>query len=167
MDNRLIIGVVSDTHISSAREEVPEKIINEFKNVDMILHAGDLTSLFVLEKLKRLCSNVFAVWGNMDSFEVRKVLPEKMIIPVGKFKIGLVHGSGAPKNLTELVSGIFAKDNVDVIVFGHSHHPFNQKIGKVLYFNPGSATDKIFAAYNSFGILQIVNGNIEGRIMRI
>jgi len=46
-------------------------------------------------------------------------------------------------------------EGVDVIVFGHSHKPFNQIINGILMFNPGSPTDKIFTNTNSFGILEL------------
>ncbi|MBU1869711.1 MAG: metallophosphoesterase [Candidatus Omnitrophica bacterium] len=160
------IGVISDTHIPDGAEVIPEKIINEFKKVDMIIHAGDLVDLKVLEQLKNLCKDVRAVWGNMDPQTVRKYLPEKQIIEVGKHRIGLMHGYGAPVNLIEILTKSFKNDKVDVIIFGHSHAPVNEKKQDILFFNPGSATDKIFAKFNSFGILEI-NDGITAKIIKI
>jgi hypothetical protein len=60
----------------------------------------------------------------------------------------------------------FANKKVDVVVFGHSHHPMNEKIDDVLYFNPGSATDTVFAPYRSYGILEMTN-TITGRIIKL
>lgn len=160
------IGVISDTHIPDRAKEIPVKIIEEFKKVDMIIHAGDLAELSVLEKLKTICPNIKAVWGNMDPDEVRKKLPEKEIIQAGKYKIALMHGFGAPANLTSLLKDIFKDSQADIIVFGHSHAAFNQKIGDTLFFNPGSATDKIFAPFNSYGIIE-VNDKIEAKIIKI
>lgn len=160
------IGVLSDTHIPDRAQEVPEKIIRDFRNVDMILHAGDLVDLAVVDKLKSVCAQVKAVWGNMDPREVRKRLPEKDVIQVGKYRIGLMHGYGHPANLIDLLSSTFANDGVDVIVFGHSHVPFNEKREGVLYFNPGSATDKVFSPYNSYGIMEI-NDEIKARIIKL
>lgn len=162
----MIIGVISDTHIPDRAKEIPAKIIEEFKKVDMIIHAGDLADLSVLEKLKTVCPNVKAVWGNMDPDEVRKILPEKEIIQLGKHRIALMHGFGAPANLTRLLAEIFKDSGADIIIFGHSHAAFNQKIGNALFFNPGSATDKIFAAFNSYGIIE-VNDKIEARIIKL
>ena len=157
------IGVISDTHIPKAARELPEAVCNEFQNVDMILHAGDFVEMSVYEKLKTLAP-IHAVCGNMDIFEVKASLPQKDTITVGGFKIGLMHGYGAPGKIVETVSSEFRK--VDVIVFGHSHAAFNQKIKKTLLFNPGSPTDKIFATYNSFGILE-VGDEIVGKIIRL
>jgi len=158
------IGVLSDTHIPRAAADIPKRIYEEFKDVDLILHAGDLVELDILEKLKKIAP-VRAVHGNMDSKEVSSVLPEKDIIEVGdKFRIGLMHGRGSPRNLIGLVKTQF--NNVNVIVFGHSHSPVNEVQNGILFFNPGSPTDKIFASYNSFGILE-VNDTIKGRIIRL
>lgn len=160
------IGVISDTHISDKAQELPEKILEGFAGVDMIVHAGDLVDLDVLKKLKSVCTVVLAVWGNMDPPEVRSQLHEKEIINVARFKIGLMHGYGAPSRLIDVLSAEFKDDKVDVIIFGHSHNPVNEKKGNVLFFNPGSATDKVFAEYNSYGILEI-NDKIEAKIIKL
>ena len=158
------IGVISDTHIPRAASDVPKEVYDEFKNVDLILHAGDLVELAVLDKLKKLAP-VKAVYGNMDERKVRLNLPDKEVININnKFKIGLTHGHGAPFNLIKTVGNEF--DKVDIIVFGHSHSPVNEVRGGTLFFNPGSPTDKIFASYNSFGILE-VNEVIKGRIIKL
>lgn len=160
------IGVISDTHISDNKTTIPEKVLTAFKQVDMIIHAGDITNISVLEKLKKSCADVRAVYGNMDPQEIRELLPEKEIITAGKYKIGISHGYGNPAKLIDFLMNKFHNDKVDVIIFGHSHSPVNEKRNNILFFNPGSPTDKIFAEYNSFGILEI-NGEITAKIIRI
>lgn len=161
------IGIIADTHIPDRADQIPEKILEDFKKVDLILHAGDLVELNVLEDLRSVCPQVKAVWGNMDPQKVRNVLPEKEIIKINNKKIGLIHGWGHPNKLIDLVSKIFQNNSVDVIIFGHSHYPINETKSGVLYFNPGSPTDKIFSAFNSYGILEIINDKIEGKIIRL
>lgn len=160
------IGVVSDTHIPNQASEVPGKILESLKKVDMILHAGDLVDLKILDVFKSVCADVRAVRGNMDPIDVIKFLPEKQIVTAGKYRIGLTHGSGSPANLIEAVTDIFKNDQVDAIVFGHSHSPVNEKRGNILYFNPGSLTDTMFSAFNSYGIIEI-NGGIKAKIIKI
>ncbi len=160
------IGVISDTHLRDKSENLPSQIEAAFKHVDIIIHAGDFVDISALEKLKKICPQVTAVCGNMDTEPIRKILPEKEILKIGKFKIGLAHGQGHPSGLPELLLNMFKNDKVDVIIFGHSHKPVNEVINGVLLFNPGSATDKIFAEYNSYGILEI-NDKIEGKIIKI
>ncbi|OGW75212.1 MAG: hypothetical protein A2Z72_04005 [Omnitrophica bacterium RBG_13_46_9] len=157
------IGVISDTHIPKSALDLPESVYAEFRNVDLILHAGDLIEMGVLEKLKGMAPTC-AVFGNMDMPEVRMALPQKDIIKVDGIRIGLIHGYGLPAKLVDTVSKEF--DRVDVIVFGHSHLPLCKKIGRRLFFNPGSPTDKIFAPFNSFGILE-VGEEITGNIIRL
>lgn len=160
------IGVIADTHIPDREKEIPRQILEAFKDMDMVIHAGDFIDLSVLDKLKTVCKDVKAVWGNMDPYEVRKQLPEKEIVRVGNHKIGIMHGYGPPNGLIGLLGEIFKEEDVDIIIFGHSHSAVNEKRGDILYFNPGSATDKIFALYNSYGIIEI-NDKIKARIIKI
>ena len=107
-----------------------------------------------------------AVHGNMDSFELKKELPEKTIVEIGKFRIGLTHGSGAPAKIFEYVNNVFENEKLDAIVFGHTHRPINEVRDGVLYINPGSLTDKVFSDFNSYGILEIAE-KIKGTIVKI
>jgi len=160
------IGVISDTHIPDRAKEIPQKILDEFKKVDMVIHAGDLVDINVLDKLRKACKNVTAVWGNMDPEEIKKVLPEKTILKIGNRRIGLIHGFGAPNKLIESLESVFKCDNVNIIIFGHSHYSVNEERNGILFFNPGSATDKTFSQYNSYGIIEI-NDKVEAKIIRI
>jgi len=159
------ILALSDSHIPVNAKSLPVRLLKEIEKADLLLHAGDFVSLDFLEGLKGLCK-MKAVYGNMDSLEVRKSLPEKELINAGKFRIGLIHGWGAPKTLIEAIKTKFLKDKPDIIVFGHSHLPENSVIDGVTYFNPGSPTDKIFSPYNSFGIIEI-SDEIKTKIVRL
>ena len=126
------IGVISDTHIPDRAEVIPQQIIDDFKNVDMIIHAGDFADVATLNQLKNLCPKLVGVAGNMDAAQIKDKLPEKYILKIGKFKIGITHGIGHPDGLVDLLGRIFKNDSVDAILFGHSHKPFNEKIKGVL-----------------------------------
>ncbi len=158
------IGVLSDTHIPRACPNLPVEITEVFREVDLILHAGDFVEVKVLRDLEKLAETC-AVYGNMDEPAIRRMLKEKLTIKAGGFTIGLIHGYGPPWNVMKCVENEFA-EKPDVIVFGHSHAPVNETRGGILFFNPGSPTDKIFAKYNSYGILTIAEG-IKGEIVRI
>lgn len=160
------IGVISDTHIPIAAGEIPPQILADFKKVDMIIHVGDLVDLSVYDKLKTVCSNIKVVSGNMDGHQIKEKFPEKEIIRIGQYKIGVMHGYGAPAKLIDIMNEAFKNDNVNLIIFGHSHTALNEKKGNVLYFNPGSPTDKVFSPYNSYGIIE-VNDQIKAEIVRI
>lgn len=160
------IGIISDTHIHDSLQVLPEKALQDFKTADLVIHSGDLVDLSVLGQLRSVCKNVVAVWGNMDPAEIKNELAEKEIIKAGKHRIGVIHGFGHPSKLIKFVKERFKDDCVDIIIFGHSHVPFNEKIGKIIYFNPGSLTDKMFAPYNSYGIIEI-NDEIKAKIVKI
>lgn len=132
----------------------------------MIIHAGDLVDLSVLDKLQRVCKDIKAVRGNMDRQDVKNKLPERQVITIGNFKIGVMHGWGPPDKLLDTVSEAFKSDKPNLIIFGHSHQALNVKKDDVIYFNPGSPTDTVFAPYNSFGIIEI-NDKIEARIIKL
>lgn len=159
------IGVLSDTHIPRMAKDLPQVVYDGLKEVDLLLHAGDLIEMKFLDRLRKLKKTI-AVRGNMDSAEVVAELNPKEVVEVGKFRIGLTHGSGPSDGLADRVLAEFEGEKVDCIVFGHSHHVMNEKVNKVLLFNPGSPTDKIFAPYNSYGILT-VTGKIEAEIIKL
>jgi len=110
----------------------------------------------VLEGLREIVE-VKAVYGNMDSGELKRMLPDKRTIDVAGRQIGLFHGSGGPWGMAERVRPLFG--DIDVIIFGHSHLSFNEYIRGTLMFNPGRARD-------SFGILTIEK-EIEAEIVRV
>ena len=156
------IGVVSDTH----SHNLPSQMIDDFKNVDLIIHVGDFCSAKDLKFFKKL-KNVRAVFGNMDGLELHQILPERDIFEVEGMKIGLYHGQGSPDRVLSFVKAEFKKDKVDVVVFGHSHQPLNEVIDNVLYFNPGSPIDIVRSPYCSYGILEIKNGKVSGKIVKV
>ena len=160
----MIIGVLADTHIPDRAADLPQRIYKEFSKFDLILHAGDLVKIEVLEKLKKI-NKVIAVSGNMDYPEVLSTLPRREIIECGKVKIGLIHGHGYISETLKYFLKEFDQ-KIDVLVFGHSHQPMNEVKDGILYFNPGSPTDKVFSPFNSYGIIEI-NDKINGKIIKI
>lgn len=157
------IFVISDTHLPRTAGDIPPKVYDEIKKCDMIFHAGDFVEKIFFDKLTKL-KTTYAVFGNMDSVELKNILPQKEIIEVGKFKIGLIHGWGPPDRTEENIKNEFGA--IDAIVFGHTHTPANEVKNGILFFNPGSPTDKAFALYNSYGILEI-DDKINGKIIKI
>ena len=117
------IAVLADTHVNTV-EHLPRKIIDAISTVDLIIHAGDFTDVQVLKELKRL-RVVKAVHGNMDSIELKTVLPVKEIIQIESKRIGIMHGSGSPLGIEQRVGKMFESDRIDIIVYGHSHRSQN------------------------------------------
>ena len=165
-DLKMIIGVIADTHIPSRAKELPEKLVNELRKVDLIIHAGDFVESEVLEMLEGI-KKVEAVFGNMDEEQIKIKLPGTKIIELEGIKIGIVHGCDICWDLNHRVPINFKDEKLDCVVFGHTHVSKNERIGDRLFFNPGSPTDEIFISTKTFGILEIKNKKIEGRIIEL
>lgn len=161
------IGVISDTHIPRQAKEIPREVFEHFKGVEMILHAGDLTNLNVVDELRQITPNVEAVIGNMDPAENQDVLPVKKIINVSGIKIGLIHGWGPPWGIKNRLWDEFKDDAPNVIIFGHTHQPEKITMHDTLFLNPGSPTDKMFASVNSIAILTIEDKRVDGEIIQL
>jgi len=155
---------ISDTH-ADGMGKLPAALYDALKTADLILHAGDITSPSVIDELKAIAP-VEAVAGNMDGWDISNHHPDKKVVEAGGFRIGITHGAGRVTNIEERVLAIFENDNVDCIVFGHSHHPVVTWHGRVLLVNPGSPTDKRWAPYNSYAVLELTD-KITAEIVRL
>ena len=162
------ILVTSDTHISNQPTDLPSQIQEEAKKSDLCLHCGDFTSYQVYEDLNSL-TKTYGVCGNMDTAEIRNKLPQKQILNFQGINIGLIHGGGNPANLINFIKDEFIDDydKIDIFVYGHSHKPQDEEIEGKIFFNPGSSTDTIYSPYCSYGILEINNGDLKRRVVKI
>ena len=158
------IGVLSDTHITSRRETLPPQLLEEFASVDLILHAGDWVDLCVLEQLSPL-ADVLGVRGNMDNHSVKSNMPESQELEISGYKIGLTHGWGSSTGIERRILDRF-QPSPDLVIFGHTHQPTVRRDGNILYFNPGSPTDRVFAPQRSYGVID-VGEKIEARIVTL
>lgn len=154
------IAVLSDTHLRVGRS-LPRFVQEHLTQIDLILHAGDLTHMEVLEELACFAP-VRAVRGNCDGWDVS--LPDRDIIECEGWKIGLVHGNAGKGNSTpDRAYAEFKDTPVDVIVFGHSHTPFLEWRKGILLFNPGSPTDKRREPQYSFGLLDLQQDQVKAK----
>jgi len=146
-----LIGVISDTHIPRFRR-LPEGVFQHFADVECIIHAGDLSILSVIAELETLAP-VIAVQGNVEREEVVLTLPIKREVMVGHCRIGIVHILGESKHFARTARQEFPQ--ASVVVFGHSHVPYNQEHDGQLLFNPGSANDRRHQPMCSIGTLYV------------
>jgi putative phosphoesterase len=156
------IGVISDTHLTRPNRALEHILEELFSETDLILHAGDITSRRVLERLE--LRGVLAVCGNMDDYDIVDSAPQMRTLDVGSYKIGLIHGWGAREGLEARIIQRF-QDVPDVIVYGHSHAPFWGEVLGVRLFNPGSASQNRYLTHPTVGMLEITSEGTEGRIL--
>ena len=154
------IGVISDTHLLQPDPALTELMSGPFQEAEIILHAGDITELGVLESFGG--KEILAVCGNMDSLALRRELPPKRTFQAGNCKIGIIHGWGGPQGIEDRIRREFGQ--LDCIVFGHTHHPAQVWREGVLFFNPGAFTEGRHGARRSVGLLE-VGETISGQII--
>ena len=156
------IIVLADTHSRS----LPQALLNDLPSADLILHAGDFTDPEVYSQLKAV-KDIRAVYGNMDGTELRELLPKQAVFDREGVRIGLAHGDGNPEGIIRRLAKMFEGSGVQVIVFGHSHMPCQEMANGVLFFNPGSPTDTVRAPYLSYGILDVKDGKVKAKIVKL
>ncbi len=148
------VGVISDTH-GLLR---PEAVV-ALRDVEHILHAGDVGEAEILDRLGRLAP-VTAIRGNVDRGGRCGRLPETELVELGGQSIYMLHDRMA-LDLDPVAAGIGA------VIFGHSHQPAIEWVKSVLYFNPGSAGPRRFSLPVSLGFLEISKVGIEARLETI
>jgi putative phosphoesterase len=126
---------------------------------DLVLHAGDLSATSVLDELRALGPPLAAVYGNIDSAEVRRLLPERQVVDAAGVRIGLVHDAGPAKGRVRRMRMAFP--DCEAVVFGHSHIPLLEEEDGFQIFNPGSATDRRRQPRHSMGIARVAAGRVS------
>ncbi|QAY68350.1 metallophosphoesterase family protein [Paenibacillus protaetiae] len=158
------IVIVSDTHMPRMAKSLPAALVQQLEGADLILHAGDWTTLLVYHELARYAP-VKGVAGNNDGEALVAKFGLKRIVNAGGKRFGLVHGHGPVRSRTALQTALAAFDGeqVDAVIFGHSHVPYMKRHEGVLLFNPGSPTAKRKQPLYSFGVWQLNGGELRAR----
>ena len=160
----MLIGLISDTHIPDRAKELPQKVFDAFSDVDLIIHAGDLTSLKVIEELEEIAP-VIAVQGNMDRAKGIN-LPIAKTIEVEDIKIGVAHGEVYPRADTQQLVYMAKELDVNILVTGHSHQPKIEQTDGVLLLNPGSPIVPRLAD-RTVMILEVENKEVNVEVIKI
>ena len=151
------VGIISDTH-GLLRPQVFEV----FAGVEHILHAGDVGDPDILDELAALAP-VTGVWGNVDGFDVRKRTTEIASVELGGVLAVVIHGMQFGSPTPEKVAA--AHPDAGLVVFGHSHRPLIQQVGRTLAVNPGSAGRQRFRDPVSVALADITDGKVTARLV--
>lgn len=138
------LGIISDTH-----DYFDPQIESRFAGVDHILHAGDIGRPGIILQLEQIAP-VTVVSGNTDDAGFH--YPETEVIELAGRKF-LLHHIVGPHQLTEELQSRITREQPDVVVFGHTHKPFSERVGEILFFNPGYAGKSRFGMERTVALL--------------
>jgi len=161
------IGVIADTH-----GRFDPTIERHFRGIDHILHAGDIGDRSVIEQLEEIAP-VTAVSGNADGYE-QSGFPSETIIELAGRRIAIRHILYEGGKMTKEGRAFLEREHPDVCIFGHTHQPKIEWLGKTLLLNPGSAGPKQFKLPRCLGIIVLARQGIipkhillDGRQMKM
>jgi uncharacterized protein len=160
------LAIVSDTHLPRGARRIPDACLQRLRAADLILHAGDLIDLGVLEALGALGPPVAAVHGNVDTPAVRRALPAQRVVEAGGARIGMVHDAGPAPGRLERLRAAFP--GCAAVVFGHSHVPLHARgPDGFQIFNPGSPTDRRRQPVHTMGEAEVRDGAVAFALVEL
>ena len=152
--NSYLVGIISDTH-----GHLPQSTSHVFKDVDLIVHAGDIGDPDIIDALRKIAPTM-AVRGNMDMGQWARQLPQNETVNIGSKTLCVIH------DVYHL--DIDAKAHgCHVVIFGHTHKPQVEKRQGVLYVNPGSAVQPRYGYPPSAALLEINNATVHARLVEL
>jgi uncharacterized protein len=156
----MLIAVISDTHLPRGARRLPDACVERIAAADLLLHAGDFVTVEVLRELDALGPPVAAVHGNVDSAELRGLMPAERVVVAEGVRIGLVHDAGPSRGRLDRMRRRFG-DRAHAVIFGHSHLPLHETgADGFQIFNPGSPTDRRRAPGHTMGVATVENGRV-------
>ena len=149
----MLVAVIADTHLPRGSRALPAECVRRLRAADLVLHAGDHTSVASLEELRALGPPVHAVYGNVDEPALRRALPEELVVEAAGIRIGLTHVPGPRAGTEERLLGRFP--GCAAVVYGHTHLPQVERHAGTWILNPGSPTERRRAPARTMLELQV------------
>jgi uncharacterized protein len=154
----MLIAVISDTHLPRGPRRLPEACVERIAEADLLLHGGDFSTMDVLRELEAIGPPLLGVHGNVDSAELRRLLPAERVVEAEGARIGMVHDAGPRRGRLERLRARFG-ERADVVVFGHSHMPLHEQAKDGFQIlNPGSPTERRRAPAHTMGLIRVDSG---------
>ena len=154
---RLVL--TSDTHLPKRARDLPAPLWAAIDAADVVIHAGDWVDEATLDVLEARAARLVACYGNNDGPALRARLPEIAYADLAGLRFAVIHETGASTGRTERCAARFP--DVDVLVFGHSHIPWDTTAASGLrLLNPGSPTDRRRQPYCTYQSATIENGKL-------
>lgn len=163
----MVIAIVADTHLPRGERRLPEPCLARLRAADLILHAGDISTVGVLDELSALGPALRAVHGNVDEPALRKRLPAELQVELDGVSLAMTHDAGPAKGRVARLRRRFPR--ADAVVFGHSHIPLHEADddGSFQIFNPGSPTDRRRQPERTMGLARVERGAVEFELIAL
>ena len=149
------IGLISDTH-----DYLPEQVFNVFSDVDVILHAGDIVNMDILEKL-RMIAPVEAVYGNSDMYSTARILPSRLNLKYVGLCIFMTHNIGGISQFMWKIKKNQILPKPDIVIFGHTHIPSFEEHDGITFINPGSSGKARMGGLPTVKIMKLKDRKID------
>ena len=161
------IAVISDTHLPRGARRLPEECARRIAAADLLLHAGDFSTAAVLRELEAAGPPVIGVHGNVDSAELRRLLPVERVVEAEGARIAMLHDAGPRAGRLARMQGRFG-ERAQALVFGHSHLPLHERAEDGFQiFNPGSPTERRRAPRHTMGMARVEGGRLQFELVEL
>jgi putative phosphoesterase len=159
------IAIISDTHLPRGLRRLPDACVEQLVAADLVIHAGDFSRLSVVRELQAY-TNLIAVHGNVDDYDVRAELPATAEINAAGATLAVIHDAGPGHQRLNRLRHQFPTANA--VVFGHSHQPLHETAPDGFQiFNPGSPTDRRRAPHHTMGVANIQSGSLTFELIEL
>jgi putative phosphoesterase len=152
--------LISDTHLPTRAKKLPEPVWEAVDDADVVIHAGDWVNVELLDELSERADRLIGCWGNNDGPELRRRLPEVARETLDGLRVAVVHETGGKQGRELRCEKAYP--DVDLLVFGHSHIPWDTTSPRGLrLLNPGSPTDRRRQPFCTYQTATITDGRLE------
>ena len=156
----MLIALISDTHLPRGNRRLPDACVERIREADLLLHAGDFTTVETLRDLEAIGPPLLGVHGNIDGAELRRLLPAERVVEAAGARIAMVHDGGPRPGRLDRLRQTYG-GHADAVVFGHSHLPLHEERHGFQIFNPGSPTERRRAPRHTMGIARVEEGAVS------
>ena len=161
------VAIVSDTHLPRGARRLPEACVRRIAAADLLLHVGDFSTAAVLRELEAIGPSVMGVHGNVDSAELRRLLPAERVVEADGARIAMLHDAGPRAGRLSRMQARFG-ERAQALVFGHSHMPLHEQAEDGFQiFNPGSPTERRRAPRHTMGMARVEGGRLQFELVEL
>jgi uncharacterized protein len=163
----MLIAVISDTHLPRGARALPDECVRRIAAADLLMHAGDFSTVPVLRALETIGPPLVGVHGNVDSAELCELLPAERVVDADGARIAMLHDAGPRAGRLARMRALFG-DSAQAVVFGHSHMPLHERgDGGFQIFNPGSPTERRRAPRHTMGLAHVEGDDVRFELIEL